>query len=149
MIQLFKELFEYNHHYNQKLALVFAEHGDKIPEKSMKWFSHILNAHRVWNSRILTVENKFAVWQLHEMDELIGIDRTNYFDSLKILDEKKLETEVNYLTSKGEPFTNSIRDILFHVINHSTYHRGQVAADFREHGLEPMVTDYVFYKRLK
>ena len=147
MITFFKELFEYNHHFNQKLASVFSENAGNVPDKSIKWFSHILNAHRVWNSRILPVEDKFGIWQTHDVVELIGIDRINYIDSIKILDQEKLETEIKYLTSKGDPFTNTIRDILFHVINHSTYHRGQIAADFREQGLEPMVTDYIFYKR--
>ena len=147
MIPFFKELFEYNHHYNQKLASVFSDHATKIPEKSIKWFSHILNAHRVWNSRILPVADKFTVWQTHDVNELTGIDRTNFIDSLKILEQEKLETEIKYLTSKGDPFANTIQDILFHVINHSTYHRGQIAVDFREHGIEPIVTDYVFYKR--
>jgi len=147
MIPFFKELFEYNHHYNQKLAAVFSDPPTKIPEKSVKWFSHILNAHRVWNSRILPVEEKFGVWQMHDVNALTGIDRTNYKDSIKILDHEKLGTGIKYLTSKGEPFTNNIEDILFHIINHSTYHRGQIAVDFRDHGLEPIVTDYIFYKR--
>ena len=147
MIPFFKELFEYNHHCNQKLASVFSDHAADIPGQSIKWFSHILNAHRVWNSRILPVEDKFTVWQIHEINVLAGIDRTNFVDSLKILDQEKLETEIKYLTSKGEPFTNNIRDILFHMINHSTYHRGQIAADLRQHGVEPVITDYIFYKR--
>ena len=147
MIPFFKQLFEYNHHFNQKLASVFLEHENKIPEKSIKWFSHILNAHRVWNSRIIPVEDKFGIWHMHEANKLKEIDRTNYVDSLKILDGEKLETEIRYLTSKGEPFTNNIRDILFHVVNHSTYHRGQIAADFRQYGFEPIVSDYIFYKR--
>ena len=147
MIPLFKELFGYNHHYNQKLASVISDQPGKIPEKSIKWFSHILNAHRVWNSRILPVSETFTVWQAHEINKLTGIDSTNYIDTLKILDQENLETEIKYLTSKGEPFANTIQDILFHVINHSTYHRGQIAVDFREHGIEPIVTDYVFYKR--
>jgi|SRR5688572_7228521 len=147
MIPFFKELFGYNHHFNQRLATVFMEHADKTPEKSVKWFSHILNAHQVWNSRIISDINKFGVWELHSVDELIEIDETNYANSIKILDQGNLETEIRYVTSKGDPFTNSTRDILFHIINHSTYHRGQIAADFRQQGLEPIVTDYIFYKR--
>ena len=147
MIPFFKELFGYNHHFNQKLASVFSEYKDKIPEKSNKWFSHILNAHRVWNSRIVPVVDKFGIWQLHDINKLVEIDSTNYIDSLKILDGEKLDARIQYLTSNGDPFSNTIRDILFHVINHSTYHRGQIAAEFREHGLEPVVTDYIFYKR--
>jgi uncharacterized damage-inducible protein DinB len=147
MIPFFKELFEYNHHFNQQLATVFEANADKIPEKSATWFSHILNAHQVWNSRILLDTNKFGVWEIHHVNELIKIDQDNYVNSIKILDQGSLQTEIKYVTSKGDPFTNTIRDILFHIINHSTYHRGQIAADFRQNGLEPIVTDYIFYKR--
>ncbi len=147
MIPFFKDLFEYNHHYNQRLATVFTDHAAAIPEKSIKWFCHILNAHRVWNSRILPVAENFAVWQVHDVNLLAAIDHANYNDSLKILDQEKLETEIKYFTTKGDPFNNSLRDILFHIINHSTYHRGQIAADLRQHGIEPVVTDYIFYKR--
>ncbi len=147
MKPFFKELFGYNRHFNQQLASVFMTHADKAPEKSVKWFSHILNAHQVWNSRILSDTHKFGVWEIHNVSELIGIDETNYANSLKILDQGSLETEIKYVTSKDDPFTNTARDILFHIINHSTYHRGQIAADFRQQGLEPIVTDYIFYKR--
>ena len=37
--------------------------------------------------------------------------------------------------------------MLFHFVNHSTYHRGQIASNLKEHGIEPLVTDYIFYKR--
>ncbi|QLH28398.1 MAG: hypothetical protein HWD63_02710 [Candidatus Parvibacillus calidus] len=39
-----------------------------------------------------------------------------------------------------------MKDIIFHIINHSTYHRGQIAMEFRQSGLEPLNTDYIFYK---
>lgn len=29
----------------------------------------------------------------------------------------------------------------------ATYHRGQIATDFKNTGLQPLVTDYIFYKR--
>lgn len=32
-----------------------------------------------------------------------------------------------YSNIKGEKFTSTLDDILIHVFNHSTYHRGQVA----------------------
>jgi uncharacterized damage-inducible protein DinB len=44
-------------------------------------------------------------------------------------------------------FSNDIKSIIFHVINHSTYHRGQIASEFKQNGLDPMVTDYILYKR--
>ena len=71
----------------------------------------------------------------------------NYEHSLHILDKFDLTATMSYTNSKGQTFSNSIRDILFHVINHSTYHRAQIATEFKQNGLEPLVTDYIFYKR--
>lgn len=54
---------------------------------------------------------------------------------------------IGYKTSKGDAFQNTVKDILFHIINHSTYHRGQIAANCKEYGIEPLMSDYIFYKR--
>jgi uncharacterized damage-inducible protein DinB len=141
----FKELFEYNHHYNQKLCDFFSEH--QISEKSVRWFNHILNAHHVWNNRIEAKRPIFGPWDLHRLDGLKDIDTANFEQSLQILENFDLGEMIRYTNTKGEAFANKVRDILFHVINHSTYHRGQIAAAFRQQGIEPLVTDYIFYKR--
>ncbi len=147
MKPFFKELFEYNHHFNQKLFDVFNDNTDKIPEKPVKLFNHIINAHQIWNNRIDPKQSTFSVWELHALKDLKNIDKANYEQTLLILDAFDLRETINYTNSKGQLFNNSIKDIYFHVINHSTYHRGQIAMEFRQCGLEPLVTDYVFYKR--
>jgi uncharacterized damage-inducible protein DinB len=37
--------------------------------------------------------------------------------------------------------------ILRHVVNHATYHRGQIASKLKRFGVEPPVTDLVFWAR--
>ncbi|PKQ43684.1 DinB family protein [Confluentibacter flavum] len=147
MKAFFKELFQYNHHSNQKLWHVFNEHPDRISEKSIKLYNHILNAHHIWNSRINQIQNTYGVWDMHPIQNCMNMDKTNYENSLLILDTFDLNDMINYKNTKGLVFNNSIRDNLFHVINHSTYHRGQIATDFRQNGLDPLVTDYIFHKR--
>lgn len=147
MKEFFKELFEYNHHTNQKLWTIFNENPNKTSEKTIKLYSHILNAHHIWNSRINTIQATYKVWDVHPISNCIDIDKTNYENSLHILDKFDLNEIMNYKTTNGLAFNNSIRDTLFHVINHSTYHRGQIASDFRQNKLEPLVSDYIFYKR--
>ena len=75
------------------------------------------------------------------------INEVNFQNSIRIIDSFNLEERISYFNSKGEEFINTIRDMLFHVVNHSTYHRGQIATDSKLHGLAPLVTDYIFYKR--
>lgn len=147
MKHFFKELFAYSHHFNQQLVTVFTEQADKTSEKSVRWFNHILNAHQAWNNRILKQPGPLSSWVMHDVSELKAMDQLSYHTSLQILEQFELDTLIKYTTFKGDPFTNTVRDILFHVINHSTYHRGQIAAEFRQTGIEPIVSDYIFYKR--
>jgi uncharacterized damage-inducible protein DinB len=146
MKQLFSDLFTYHHHVNQKLISEFKSHGSKLPERSFPLWCHVLNAHQVWNARILkTIE--FKVHQLHELEQLAAIDDTNYADTMRILERLNFESNISYKNSKGQEFTNTLRDILLHVANHTTHHRGQIISDFRQAGIEPLVTDYIFYRR--
>ena len=141
------ELFEYNHHANQQLAEAFNRNGDSISEKALKLFSHVLSAHQIWNNRIEPTQTPYGVWQVHQIHDFANIDRKNYEQTLQLLENIDLDNSIQYANSKGQTFDNIVRDILFHIINHSTYHRAQIATDFRANGLEPLATDYVFYKR--
>lgn len=147
MKPLFKELFEYNHHFNQKLGDVFNDNPDKTSEKAIRLYSHILNAHKVWNNRIDPKQTAFGIWEIHSIQNFKNIDKMNHEHSLLILDKFDLNETINYSNSKGQAFSKVIRDLFFHVINHSTYHRGQIAIEFRQAGLEPLATDYIIYKR--
>ncbi len=77
----------------------------------------------------------------------MDIDKSNYRDSLRIIDQFDLNGVINFKNTKGLVFNDNIRDILFHVINHSNYHRAQIATEFRQNGLDPIVTDYILHKR--
>lgn len=146
MYAFFKELFEYNHVSNQKLIERLAENRSALSERAVQLISHMCNAQQIWNARILK-EAAFQVWQLNEWEVLPSIDLDNYNKSVKILEQVDLRQVIMYSTSSGARFSNKVSDILFHVINHSTYHRGQLAMDMRRSGLEPLSTDYIFYKR--
>jgi uncharacterized damage-inducible protein DinB len=147
MKQFFRELFDYSHHYNQRLADIFLDNSGQVSEKSVKLFNHILNAHQIWNNRIDPIAPTCQVWALHPLDELKGIEQNNYERTVQLLDHVNLERTLDYATGDGLRFSNSVRDILFHVINHSTYHRGQIAAEFRANGIEPLATDFILFKR--
>ena len=145
----FTELFEYGYDVNQKLLDVFNDNPGKTSEKSVKIVNHILNAHHIWNHRIEGLQPIFGVWELHDPAGLKAIDRENFQHTRKILDRLDLNQTVYYATSNGQEFSNSVRDVLFHIVNHSTYHRAQIATEFKRQGLEPLITDYIFYKRTK
>lgn len=144
-----KDLLEYSHFFNTELIRKFND-GDlhlAIPDNTLKVFSHILNAQKIWNSRITNEDFRLDVWKVHSNEDLEELENSNFKRSLEILENKELEKIIFYKNSKGEQFQNSVQEILFHVVNHSTYHRGQIALQMRKNGLEPVASDYIIYKR--
>ncbi|MGV3763181.1 DinB family protein [Parapedobacter sp.] len=146
MRPFFEDLFKYNQHCNQQLAIIYAHESTHLDTKSIALFSHILNAHHIWNHRILGKKGEYGVWDDHAIDTFATIDRLNHEETQRILQTGDLASEIAYRTTAGKPIVNTIKDTLFHVINHSTYHRGQIASLFRQQGIEPLVTDYIRFK---
>jgi uncharacterized damage-inducible protein DinB len=147
MKTFFKELFDYNYDVNQKLGDIFHVNADRTSEKAVNLYNHILNSHQIWNNRIDARHPAFGVWEIHTTREFREIDSANYEHTLFIIDQLDLDNTINYPKIKGKPFSKRISEILFHVINHSTYHRGQIATEFRQSGLDPLATDYIFHGR--
>ena len=61
------------------------------------------------------------------------------------LTEQVLEEPITYENPPGSSWTYSVRQVLLHVVNHSTYHRGQVASMLRQLGAVPPATDLLIY----
>lgn len=146
MKTFFKDIFEYHHYFNQLLADVFLENKDRISARSIPLFSHVINAQQIWNARIRGSEEQ-GVHDVHSLKECREVDAANFKNSLEILEGFDMEKMIRYSNSKGVEYENSVREILFHVSNHSTHHKGQLISDLRSCGIEPPVTDYIFYKR--
>ena len=143
----FNELFDYNFYSNKKIideSVVL----EKVPQKSQELFSHILNAHNIWNARILGKNADYGVWDNHLVKDWADIHYENQRSSFDITtNADAFDKRIDYQNSEGRLFTNTLQDMLFHIINHSTNHRGQIATDFRSNGLTPIALDYVYYKR--
>ncbi|MCW3161858.1 DinB family protein [Chryseobacterium oryctis] len=140
------DLFEYTYHFNKEMIKVITENLDKVDEKTISLINHTLNAQQIWNSRILG-EKTFDVWQINPFESLDSINNENFEKSIYIIKNLDLEAKRDYQNSKGIKFENSVFEMLFHVINHSTYHRGQINSLLKQCGVEPILTDYIFYKR--
>lgn len=147
MKDFLKDLAEYNYFCNVKLIEAYIGSGSKLPEKSQLLFSHILNAHHIWNSRIRREIPLMMPWDDIKDGKYKEINDANFQGTLHIINESDLTQVVSYSNTKGEKFTNNVLDILYHVFNHSTYHRAQIATDAKQHGLPTITTDYIFYKR--
>ena len=141
------QLFDYNYFCNKQLIESCAG-LKKVPEKSLERFSHILNGHNIWNARINARNPDYGVWEIQTVEAWGDIHYDNQRESFEIItNADPLDKRISYETTDGRTYSNSLQDILFHIVNHSTHHRGQILADFRDTGLAPPIQDYIYYKR--
>ncbi len=147
MNAFFNQLFDYNFFCNKKLIETCIA-LDHVPKKSITLFSHVLNAHHIWNARMENKASTYDVFQTHAIENWKDIHDENQRNSFDIITQAEdFEKRINYISSEGRPYTNTLKDILFHIINHSTHHRGQIALDFRQNKHQPQSLDYISYKR--
>lgn len=140
------DLFEYTHHFNHKMIQYISENISRVDEKTISLMNHTLNAQQVWNSRVLR-ERAFEVWQINPFEHLHEINDQNHIKSIQILNNFDLDERIEYQNSRGIKFENGVFEMLFQAVNHSTYHRGQINSLLKHNGIEPLLTDYIFYKR--
>jgi uncharacterized damage-inducible protein DinB len=143
---MLQDLINYTFLADRKFIDAFLDAARSMPEAE-KLFSHILNAQHIWAKRILGEKHEYDVFQLHSVGVFETIHLRNSEYLLRILRTQNLEELIIYQNSKGESFVNAASDILFHIVNHSTYHRAQVAAQFRLNDITPPTTDYIMLKR--
>ena len=61
----------------------------------------------------------------------------------------QFDDKVSYTNSQGKAYSNTVKDIVTHNVNHATYHRAQINQLLRQNGYEPVLTDFIAYRREK
>jgi uncharacterized damage-inducible protein DinB len=140
------DFFDYNSYCNVELIKVIAPKVDEFPKRVEEVMSHILNSHIFWNNRC-TGKPDNDRWIVHSPGDLLKINEENHVLTRSVLTERELSEKISFTNSKGGISTVTLGDIYYHLSNHGTYHRGQLALLFRQSGVaEPVRTDYIFYK---
>lgn len=148
----FRDLFQYNDWANQRM-LITLEQSNFSNEKLLKLFSHLISAQIIWLNRIKDIPTSpFPLWEQYKLRELRTMTDESSANWINYLETHKFETfeeMIFYKNSEGRKYETTIREIITHVVNHSTYHRAQMATLMKEEGIEPPVTDYIAYARQK
>lgn len=140
------DFFEYNKWCNEQLIQIIAPRVEAFPKRVEELMSHLLNSHIFWNNRC-TGKPDIDRWIVHPPEDLLEINERNHQITINVLTERELSEAISFRNSKGGISTVYLGDIYFHLSNHGTYHRGQLALLFRQSGIaEPLRTDYIFYK---
>jgi len=116
------------------------------PPKALALFAHIVAAEALWLGRLVRSGDPVAVWPEHTLLEsaaaLADLER-RWDDWFAALAPERLLESVTYVNSRGEEWTNTVGDVLSHVVLHSHYHRGQIATLLRQTGHEPAYVDFI------
>lgn len=64
---------------------------------------------------------------------------------IETLTASQLAEDLTYTNLKGQTFTWPLADVLFHIVNHGTYHRGQLTQLLRDLGRGAPSTDYTVF----
>lgn len=123
--------------FSKKLAGTFSSISETV--------SHIYLVDQIWCKRInppFTI-NDVSFDSPHQAIEAFAALHQQIIEFLKNTEQD----EVVYQNSKGERFSNKLTDILQHLANHGTYHRGNISTMIRQLGYEGVSTDYIYYLR--
>jgi uncharacterized damage-inducible protein DinB len=115
---------------------------------------HLLSGQWIWLQRWKgsSPDGMPVAWRELEMDslktELAAIDEEtrSFVESLSASD---LDSAVQYRTLAGEVKSEPLGWQLRHVVNHSSYHRGQVVTMLRQLGASAPSTDLIAFYRLE
>jgi uncharacterized damage-inducible protein DinB len=75
-----------------------------------------------------------------------GVER-NLLDYIAALTPEDIQRTIQHKTTQGVPQAAPLWQMLQHLVNHGTYHRGQVATMLRQLGARPISTDLIFFYR--
>lgn len=73
----------------------------------------------------------------------------NYQSFIGALNDESLEKVIAYTNTKGEEWRYPLGQMIQHVMNHSSYHRGQVTAMLRQLGAEVVPVDLLVFMDVK
>ena len=157
-----KALYEYNRWANNRIIEAVSRLTHEEYTKDMQsshrsvrdTFVHVISAEWIYLQRVTGTSPK-ALWSPLDFPTVSKLrDRwaelaREQMAFIADLTEEQLKKPITYINLAGEPFTYPLWQILQHVVNHSSYHRGQITTMLRQLGARPEATDFLLFYDLQ
>jgi len=153
-----RELYGYNRWANQRTLSAAARLDSQAFLRNLgssfssvrDTLAHILGAEWIWLERwqgrspaaLLSAADFPSMQSLQARWETVESDRTRFIDALA---PARLQEEIAYINTRGQRWVYPLWRQMVHVVNHSTYHRGQITTLLRQLGGEAVATDLLVY----
>ncbi len=149
MKHYFLKLYQYNAWANKRVLKILSSQQIN-DEKILSIMGHIVAAQYLWLHRIKGLPPaEVKLWDTYTLEQIITMADdvgSLWLDFVQQTDDfNRALTYTNYV---GDPYTNNVEMIMIHLVNHSSYHRAQIALLVRQKGFEPINTDFITYDRV-
>ncbi len=150
MKKYFLDLFEYNNWANDKIILKLRDIDIEFPNPTpLKILSHIIASQDTWLERVKNTKSyNIFLWDEYSLQELEVLSLNSYKSWIKFLtkfEETNFASICEFKNSKGAKMEKTYQDIFQHVVNHATYHRGQINQILKINKIKPVVIDFIDY----
>jgi len=160
-----KELLQQYAAYNIWATKTLFERISKLPEEKItqeivssfpsiyKTAVHMWQAESIWWQRFnkattIIVLSEVFKGNFNELTIGLAAQSQQWKEWLDNASESDLEAEFSFIRN-NEPFTMKVNDMLLHIFNHATFHRGQLVTFLRQlNESEIPSTDFSTYSRL-
>jgi uncharacterized damage-inducible protein DinB len=117
-------------------------------EKVLRLLGHLAQAKHIWLLRLEGQDTAtMDLWPQRPLDfwrqSLPQTDRR----WIERIGGETPQRVVEYRNQTGQTYQTPLREIALHVVNHGTYHRGQLATAVKNAGGTPAVTDFIAWSR--
>ncbi len=114
---------------------------------------HMLDANSIWWQRLKLQEHIIRPSEefqgdMKKLSDMMKEQDGLWLEWISNASEPQIQHEFKYQNSKRESFKQPIFEMLLHLFNHSTYHRGQIVTMLRQAGAEKIPpTDFIVWSR--
>ena len=145
----FLKWYAYNAWANRRV-LACLEQQKVTDEKILTVMGHLLAANFIWLNRIKGLpKSEYKLWGSYSLATLkTMVEEADRQWMEYIQSQTDFNRVLKYQNYVGDYFENNVEQIMIHLVNHGSYHRGQVAMLLRQKGVEPVNTDYITYDRV-
>ena len=147
-IEHLRELFAYNDWANRRIVTALKTVANEKPRRIL---AHLLITEQEYYERLYGKDSfGFDFWQDLDLEACGNLARetaTRFEKLLRKFDDEGLDLKTRYRTSEGVWCENTFRELLTHVVFHSSIHRGNIMSNLREENFAPPKIDYVIYLR--
>jgi uncharacterized damage-inducible protein DinB len=163
MKEILQQLTAYNIWANALLMEILKRlpgelHQKEIPSSFnslQKTVLHMWNAESIWWQRVKLQERITGPMEsfngkMEDAIEGLTLQNKQWNEWINKAQEHHLQHVFQYQNFKGKQFKQPIYQMLLHLFNHGTYHRGQIVNMLRQLGVEKIPqTDFIVWSRKK